>query len=206
MNAAPTDAANASVPEPESAGAPKTSSDFELRPESSPWTTAEKIKRVVWMLVGRPFFRITFHNWYGVRRAILRTFGAKVAHGVRVRPSANIEIPWHLDLRESCVVGDHAILYSLGMITIGERAIISQYAHLCAGTHDYTQPSFQLIRPPVTIGHDAWIAADAFVGPGVTVGPRAILGARASAFKDLDADMIYAGNPAKAIRPRDADA
>lgn len=206
MNAASSEAAKPSVPESDASGAPRKPDEFQLRPESSPWTTAEKIKRVAWMLLGRPIFRITFHNWYGVRRAILRVFGANVAAGVRVRPTANIEIPWHLDLREGCVVGDHAILYSLGMITIGERAIVSQYAHLCAGTHDYTQPSFPLIRPPVTIGHDAWIAADAFVGPGVTVGPRAILGARSSAFKDLDADMIYAGNPARALRPRDADA
>lgn len=173
-----------------------------IEPEASPWTTREKIGRALWMLIGRPVFRLTFHNWYGVRRFILRRFGATVGEGVRVRPTVRIEVPWNIALQDDCVVGDHAILYSLGKITIGERAIVSQYAHLCAGTHDFTKSSFPLLRPPITIGADAWIAADAFVGPGVTVGERAILGARASAFKDLAPDTIYAGNPAKPIRER----
>ncbi len=173
-----------------------------MAPESSPWTLKEKIVRALWMLAGRPLFRLTFHNWYGVRRTILRLFGATVGKGVRIRPSVNIEIPWNIVLGDGCVVGDHAILYSLGVITVEPRAVVSQYAHLCAGTHDFTKPSFPLIRPPVKIGHDAWVGADAFVGPGVTVGPLAILGARSSAFKDLDENMIYVGNPAKPLRQR----
>lgn len=177
-------------------------SSFRHAPEASPWTTREKIGRALWMLLGRPAFRLTFHNWYGARRAILRLFGARVGSGARIRPSVNIEIPWNVEFGAGCVVGDHAILYSLGRITIGARAIISQYAHLCAGTHEFTKPAFRLLRPPIEIGEDAWIAADAFVGPGVTVGPRAVLGARASAFKNLDAGMIYTGNPARALRPR----
>lgn len=186
-------------------GAPERAAShapLRLSPERSPWTKREKVGRALWMLCGRPIFRLTFHNWYAARRVILRSFGAKVGGRVRIRPTARIEIPWNLELRDGCVVGDYAILYSLGTITIGERAVISQYAHLCAGTHDFTKPEFPLLRPPIVIGHDAWIAADAYVGPGVTVGPGAILGARASAFKDLDADMIYAGNPAKSIRER----
>ncbi len=181
---------------------PNPTAMFRHAPESSRWTTREKIGRALWMLLGRPAFRLTFHNWYGVRRAILRAFGANVAAGARVRPTANIEIPWNITLGENCVVGDHAILYSLGRITVGDRAIISQYAHLCAGTHDFTRPEFPLLRPPVTIGEDAWIAADAYVGPGVTVGARAVLGARSSAFKDLAPDTIHAGSPARAVRPR----
>lgn len=175
---------------------------LQITPELSPWTTKEKIGRALWMLAGKPMFRISFHNWYGVRRALLRLFGAAVGKGVRLRPSVNIEIPWNLTLGDRCVIGDHAILYSLGAITIGPRAVVSQYAHLCAGTHDFTKPSFPLLRPPIEIGHDAWIAADAYVGPGVTVGPLAILGARASAFKDLDPNTIYVGNPAQPVRKR----
>jgi len=154
------------------------STPLQITPEASPWTTKQKIVRALWMLVGKPMFRISFHNWYALRRSLLRLFGAAVGKGVRLRPSANIEIPWNVTLGDGCVVGDHAILYSLGVITIGPRAVVSQYAHLCAGTHDFTKPSFPLLRPPIEIGHDAWIAADAYVAPGVTVGPLAILGAR----------------------------
>ncbi len=178
----------------------------QLLPEASPWSFKEKLLRAVWMVLGKPIFRISFHNWYGFRAWLLRLFGAKIGQGVRVRPSVNVEIPWNIELRDGAVVGDYAILYSLGKITIGERTIISQYAHLCAGTHDHTDRRFPLIRDPITIGADAWIGADAFVGPNVRIGRLSVLGARSSAYKDCDPETVYIGNPARALKQRELHA
>ena len=88
------------------------------------------------------------------------------------------------------------------MIRIGKRSIISQYAHLCAGTHDYADHTFRLIRSPVTIGDDVWIGADAFIGPGAHVGSLSVVGARSSTYKDLPPRMVCVGNPAKPIKER----
>jgi putative colanic acid biosynthesis acetyltransferase WcaF len=129
-------------------------------------------------------------------------FGAKIHATVRIRSSVRIECPWNLKLDEDVLVGDHAILYALGPITVGAQTVISQQAHLCAGTHDFNSPNFTLIRASIEIADRSWIAADAFVGPGVKVGTGAILGARGCAFKDLAPWTIYGGNPAKAIKQR----
>lgn len=172
-------------------------------PQGTTWTLKQNLSRALWMLVGRLMFRCTFHNWYGVRRAILRAFGARIGRGAKLRPTVRIEIPWNLDIGADALIGDYAILYALGPIAIGDRTVISQYAHLCAGTHDYSSRVFQLLRPPIRVGADCWIATDAYVGPGVTVGDKAVLGARSSAYKDMDSGMIYVGNPAKPIRRRE---
>jgi putative colanic acid biosynthesis acetyltransferase WcaF len=169
----------------------------------SPWTTRQKLLRVVWGLAVLVLFRPSFHNWYGFRAALLRAFGAKVGRNVRVRRTVRIEIPWNVELADDVSIGDEAILYSLGPIRIGRRSFVSQYAHLCAGSHDHTRLDYPLLREPITIGEDCWIAADAFVAMGVTVGDRAVLGARASAFADLPSDMIAVGNPAKPIKRRE---
>ncbi|MCC6680123.1 MAG: colanic acid biosynthesis acetyltransferase WcaF [Phycisphaeraceae bacterium] len=174
----------------------------QMRPERSPWSFRQKVARAIWMLMGRPLFRISFHNWYGYRAAVLRLFGARIGKRVCIRPTVRIEIPWNLQIEEEAVVGDFAILYSLGTIHIGKRTIVSQYAHLCAGTHDYTDRRFPLLRTPIHIGHDVWIGADTWVGPGVTIGDRAVLGARASAYKNLPAGKVYVGNPARPIKER----
>jgi len=168
----------------------------------SVWTLREKAMRALWMVVGRSLFRCTFHNWYGIRASILRAFGAKVGKRVQIRPTCRIEIPWNMEFMDDVMVGDYAILYALGTITIGRRSLISQYAHLCAGTHDHTDPKLTLIRDPIVIGEDVWIGADAFVGPNVRVGDLSVLGARSSAYKNLKASTVYVGNPARAIGPR----
>jgi len=179
-----------------------TTAPLQMQPEASPWSLKEKIGRAVWMLIGKPLFRLSFHNWHRFRAALLRLFGAKLGRGVSIRPTANIEVPWMIDIADDATIGDHAILYSLGRIRIGKRSIISQYAHLCAGTHDYTDHTFRLIRAPVTIGDDVWIGADAFVGPGVSVGSLTVLGARSSTYKDLGEKQVYVGNPAKRVKER----
>ncbi|HMO25872.1 MAG TPA: WcaF family extracellular polysaccharide biosynthesis acetyltransferase, partial [Tepidisphaeraceae bacterium] len=169
----------------------------------SPWTFRQNLGRALWMVTEKILFRLSFHNWYGWRRMLLRLFGAKIGKQVRVRPSARIEIPWNIEIGDSSVIGDHAILYSLGKITIGRRVGVSQYAHLCAGTHDFNDPTFPLVKPPIRVEDEVWIAADAFVGPGVTVHRGAVVGARSSAFKDIPEGAIAVGNPAKELRKRD---
>ncbi len=173
-----------------------------VRREDSPWKPMENIKRALWMLVRGALFRPSFHNWYGWRRLLLRLFGAKLGRDVRIRPTAAVEIPWNLEIGDGVIVGDYAILYSLGKITIGRGAVISQFAHLCAGTHDYSSRRFPLLKPPISIGQDVWIAADAFVGPNVTIGDRAVVGARATVVKDVPADQVVVGPGATVIKQR----
>ena len=171
---------------------------------SSPWTFRQNVGRALWM-IGRPIlFRASFHNWYRWRRFILRMFGASVGAHVRVRPSVKIEVPWNVTLGDGVVVGDDAIIYSLGRVTLGRNVVVSQYAHLCAGTHNFDDPTFPLLKPPITIGDNCWIAADVFVGPGVTIGAGTVVGARSSVFKDLPANVVAVGSPARAIKARGA--
>lgn len=163
------------------------------------WTRREQVGRLLWTL-SSPLFFLSPRPLWGWRRTMLRAFGARVAAGAHVYPSVRITIPWHLDLGEQCAVGDRAILYALGPITVGARATISQGAHLCAGTHDVSRPDRPLLKPPVTVADDAWVAADAFIGPGVIVGAGAIVGARAVVIKDVAAATVVAGNPARLVR------
>jgi len=175
--------------------------DVAANRQAKKWSRREYAGRVLWALAA-PIFRITPRPLWGWRRAILRAFGARVDRDVHVYPTARITIPWNLTLESGCAVGDRAILYALGPIRLGPRATVSQYAHLCAGSHDWRDPAMPLTKPPIDIGADVWICADAFVGPGVTVGDGAILGARAVVVKDVAAGAIVAGNPARQIGSR----
>lgn len=166
------------------------------------WTRAELAGRVLWALAV-PLFRLSPRILWGWRRALLRAFGAKIGKDVHIYPSVRITIPWNISIGDEAAVGDYAILYALGPIRVGKRATISQYAHLCAGTHDWRDPAMPLVKTPLVIGEDAWVCANAFVGPGVTIGDRAIVGAAAVTMKDVAAKAIVGGNPAVQISTRE---
>ena len=178
-----------------------SSLDITTNRKAVKWTRRELALRVLFALA-QPAFRLSPRPLWGWRRWMLRRFGAKVGRGVHVFPTARITIPWNLTLGDYSAIGDRAILYALGPIIIGPRATISQRAHLCAGSHDWSSPEMTLTKPPIKIGEETWICADAFIGPGVTVGDRAILGARAVVTKDVEEDAIVAGNPVKRIGTR----
>ena len=166
------------------------------------WTRLELLGRAGWWVI-HPLFIFSPRPLWVWRRLLLRLFGATIGTDVRIFPTARIAIPWNIIVGNESAIGDRAILYSLGIIRIGDRVTISQGAHLCAGTHDWRKPDMPLIKSPITVLDDAWICADAFIGPGVTVGPRAIVGARAVAMKDIPSSAIVMGNPAMMIGSRD---
>jgi putative colanic acid biosynthesis acetyltransferase WcaF len=136
------------------------------------------------------------------RRRVLRAFGAELAEGANVYGSARIWNPRNLRMGPHATLGPRVNCYNMDAISLGARALVSQGAHLCAGSHDIDSPVFQLVTRPITIEAEAWIAAEAFVGPGVRVGEGAVLGARAVAFRNLDAWTVYSGNPAVPLRQR----
>jgi len=168
------------------------------QPRYSRW---ENLRRVMWAVM-RIFFRISPRIFFGWRNFLLRLFGARIGKHVHIYNTAQIYFPWKLEVGDWSAIGEYALIYNLGPIHVGSLVTISQGAHLCAGTHDHTDPSLPLQRPPIIIGDQAWICADAFIGPGVRVGEGALVGARAVAVKDVQPWQIVVGNPARPIKER----
>lgn len=158
----------------------------------------------LWWLVQSTVFGFSPQFMYGFRRFLLRLFGARVGKGVLIRPSARITYPWKVSIGDRAWVGDDAVLYSLGEITIGEDSVVSQKCYLCAAGHDYTKPGFDIYAEKVVVGRQVWIATDVFVAPGVEIGDGAVIGARSSVFGDLPPYMVCYGSPAKPVRKREA--
>lgn len=166
------------------------------------FSLSNRLYRVVWIVTWACLAAWTPPPLRAWRRFLLRAFGARVAATANIYGSARIWSPRNLILEDYACIGPKANVYAMAPIRLGIHALVSQGAHLCAGTHDIDDPAFQLKARPIVIGAYAWIAAEAFVGPGVTVGTGAVLGARGCAFRDLDDWTVYIGNPAQSLRLR----
>lgn len=161
-----------------------------------------RIIRALWGVAWFFLARWTPNKLNPWRLFLLRLFGASVANHSAIPRSAKIWYPPNLTVGDHAAVGPNTDIYCMAPIRIGDRAIISQRAVLCAGSHDIRDPNFQLTAKPIVVEKEAWVAAEAFVGPGVTIGEGAVLGARGCAFRDLEPWTIYAGNPAQPVGKR----
>jgi putative colanic acid biosynthesis acetyltransferase WcaF len=160
-------------------------------------TTREQVAAFAWRWVQRFMVYPSPAVLHGWRRFLLRCFGARVDVTVRVNPTVRIIHPWNLTLGRGVVVCDRVVLDCQAAISIGAGSRISQFSHLCTATHRYERREMPIIGKPIRIGDGCWLAADVYVGCGVQVGDGAVVGARASVFRDVAANTIAIGEPAK---------
>lgn len=165
-------------------------------------TFGERVLSGLWTIARFALFRLSpgfLNRW---RVMLLNLFGARVHPTTKIAPSVRIDFPWNLVIERNVAICHEVIINCMGLVRIGERTRISQYSHICAGTHDYQRRDMAIVRCPITIGKGVWIAADAFVGPDVTIGDGCMLAARSSAFGSLPAGQICVGEPAEPRRDR----
>ena len=168
----------------------------------TPTPRREVLRRWLWLAVQSTLFRWSPRPLHGFRAALLRLFDAEITGPVVIFPTARVTYPWRLTLAPRSMVGPYVNLYNLAPIRLEYGANLSQYCHLCAGTHDFTRWSMPLVAQPIVIGRNAWLGADVFVGPGVTVGELCVVGARSVVVKDLPARQVCVGSPCRPIRER----
>ncbi len=179
-----------------------TLNDTDARTQPS-YSLRNRIIRLMWNIVYLILFRLSPIPLYSWRSLLLRIFGAKMGMGCHVYPCVKIWAPWNLELGDYVCIGRGVSCYSMAKISLGDKAVISQGAHLCTGSHDYRIPRFPLYAKAIKVGANSWIAAEAFVLPGVTIGEGAVIGARSVVTKDMPAWTVCAGNPCKPIKPRE---
>ncbi len=170
----------------------------------SPHSLGNRVTRALWGLVWILLFRTSPRNLHRWRNWLLRLFGAQLDPRARVYPRARVWGPWNLKMAAYATIADDVDVYCVAPITLGERAVVSQYCYLCGASHDFEAPDRPLTPAPITLGDGVWLAADVFVGPGVTIGEHTVVGARSSVFGDLPANTICFGTPAKVSRDRSA--
>ena len=161
----------------------------------------EQLRRITWS-AGRWFIRLSPRPFFGWRRWVLRLFGARIGAHVNVYPSTHLYMPWNVEIGDWSALGDDVFVYSLGKVRIGRSVTLSYRSHVCAGTHDLSDPLLPLKKPPVFIEDGVWVGTEAFIGPGVTVGRGAVVGARAVVVKNVEPHDVVGGNPARTIGRR----
>lgn len=88
-------------------------------------------------------------------------------------------------------------------VTIGDDCFIGPNVGIYTACHS-TDPKKRNTRTewakPVTIGNNCWIGGSVTILPGVTIGDGCTIGAGSVVAKDIPANSVAVGNPAKVIK------
>jgi len=137
------------------------------------------------------------------RRRILESLLGGIGEGSEIRP------PFYCDYGQFIRIGARTfanfglVALDVAPITIGDDVQIGPNVQLLTPTHpldaDLRRAKFEAAEP-IVIGDNAWLGGGVIVCPGVTIGANTVVGAGAVVTRDLPANVLAVGNPARVIR------
>ena len=173
-----------------------------LKPSKSAFNKKTKIKLALWLIVQKTLFQFSPHKLSRFRIVLLNLFGANVAKSCFIHPSSVIYMPWNFSMGERSSIDFDSIVYSLDKVVLGDYVSISYKVNINTGTHDLSDPYFELITKPVFIDSGAFIGTEVYISPGVSIGKMSVIGAKSVVTKDMPVNMICFGSPCKPYKKR----
>jgi acetyltransferase-like isoleucine patch superfamily enzyme len=143
----------------------------------------------------------TYRTPEQVRDIMSRLTGREVDVSVAVFPPFHTEFGKNLHLGKDVFINLGCRFQDTGGITIGDGTLIGHGSTLTTLNHSVDPDRrADMLPAPIVIGRKVWLGASVTVVPGVTIGDGAIVGAGSVVTKDVEADTIVAGVPARLIR------
>lgn len=142
-----------------------------------------------------------------VRALLAELTGKEIDESIAVFPPFYTEFGKNLTIGRDVFINIGCRFQDTGGITIGDGSLIGHGSTLTTLNHSVDPGRRADMTPaPVVIGRRVWLGASVTVVPGVTIGDGAIVGAGAVVTRDVPADAIVAGVPARFIRQTGFDA
>ena len=157
----------------------------------------ERAARLMWR------FNTSAPDAVRLRRELLAELLGGVGDEVEIRPPLYCDYGRHIHVGARSFVNYGLVALDVARITIGEDVQIGPNVQLLTPTHP-VDPRLRRAKweaaEPITIGDNVWLGGGVIVLPGVTIGENTVVGAGAVVTKDLPADVVAVGNPARVVR------
>ena len=120
-----------------------------------------------------------------------------------VRAPLFVDYGKYIRIGARCFANFGLVALDVAPIVIGDDVQIGPNVQLLTPTHPL-EPELRRAKleaaQPITIGNNVWIGGGAIVLPGVTIGENSVIGAGAVVTRDVPANVVVAGNPARVLR------
>ena len=136
-----------------------------------------------------------------VRGVLSELFGYQVPSSFRVFP------PFYADFGKNITVGENVFINACchfqdhGGVTIGDGCQIGHNVVFATLNYGLAPDDRKTTYPaPIVLGKNVWVGSNATILQGVTIGDNAVIGAGAVVTKDVAANAIVGGVPARFIK------
>ncbi len=138
-----------------------------------------------------------------LRRELLEQILGAVGEDVEIRPPFYVDYGTNIRIGARTFVNFGLMALDVADITLGADCQLGPNVQLLTPTHP-VDPELRRAKweaaKPIVIGDNVWLGGGVIVCPGVTIGENTVVGAGAVVVKDLPANVVAVGNPARVVR------
>lgn len=110
-----------------------------------------------------------------------------------------------LRIGKNTSIGPYTMINSFSEIEIGENCMIAEFVTIRDHDHRFSEPELAMRNQgwsiaPITIGNNVWLGSKVTITKGCRIGDNVIIGANSVVTKDIPANSMAVGSPAKVIK------
>ena len=154
-------------------------------------------------LLMEKYNRTSITDLTGRQELLQQLFGAVGEH-VYIEPRLAVDYGENIRVGDRFYANYDPIMLDVAPITIGADVMFGPRVSLLTPGHpldaEVRVAGYEYAKS-ITIGDRVWIGGEVTVLGGVTIGDNTVVGAGAVVTKDLPANVVAVGNPARVLRP-----
>lgn len=131
--------------------------------------------------------------------ALNELFCGHFPDGLGLFTPVQIDFPMQIRFGNHVFINHSFTAMSVGGIEIGDNVQIGPRVTIVTTNHDFENRDVLKCKS-VRICRNVWIGAGAMIMPGVTIGENAVIAGGAVVTKDVPANAVAGGNPAKVLK------
>jgi maltose O-acetyltransferase len=137
------------------------------------------------------------------RLRLLRELLGTLGEGTVIRPPFYCDYGWQTHIGARSFANFGLVVLDVARVVIGDDVQIGPNVQLLTATHpiepEPRREKWEFARP-ISVGNNVWLGGGVIVCPGVTIGDNTVVGAGAVVVKNLPANVLAVGNPARIVQ------
>lgn len=142
------------------------------------------------------------------RHEVLQELFGSVGKNVEVRPNIQVDYGVNITVGDGCFFNFDTVILDVAPVTFGNFVLVGPCVQFLTPTHPLNPQDRKDLWEgglPITVEDNVWIGGGATILPGVRIGENSVIGGGAIVTKDIPANSVAVGNPARVIRTLSPD-